>query len=155
MTTYENELWEGKLPRGWQRRIKGHIEDQGLYPNGGTRVWKSSTYYSWFNMLQRCYTNSHPFNPKYYSDVRVYSRWVEGDGIQCGFLCFLEDMGERPEGMTLDRIDPTGHYTPDNCRWADTKTQASNKRKRLTPEKQLEMYGLLSKIFLRNYQIRY
>jgi hypothetical protein len=40
-------------------------------------------------------------------------------------------MGERPEGMTLDRIDPEGNYEPGNVRWADAKTQAANKRKRL------------------------
>lgn len=146
------ELWEGKLPRGWSKRIPNHYES---HPDISNRRIRSPTYESWYNMLHRCYTNSHPHNSEYYSDIRVYRRWVEGDGTKHGFLCFLEDMGERPESMTLDRIDPTGHYTPDNCRWADAKTQAANKRKRLTPEKQLEMYGLLSKIFLRNYQIRY
>jgi hypothetical protein len=44
------------------------------------------------------------------------------------FENFLSDMGERPEGMTLDRLDNTRGYEPGNCRWADSTTQAVNKR---------------------------
>lgn len=45
-----------------------------------------------------------------------------------GFLNFLQDMGDRPEGKTLDRIDVNGGYNKSNCRWADAKTQAFNTR---------------------------
>jgi len=54
--------------------------------------------------------------------ITVCDRWVNS------FELFLEDMGERPDGMTLDRIDPNGNYEPNNCRWADDKTQRHNQR---------------------------
>lgn len=82
----------------------------------------SSTYGSWSSMRTRC------LNP----NVREFRHWG-GRGITVcdqwtDFANFHEDMGDRPEGTTLDRIDVNGGYEPGNCRWADTVTQAHNKR---------------------------
>lgn len=82
----------------------------------------SPTYNTWYGMKQRC---SNPKNKcyKYYGarGISVCSRWLNS------FENFLEDMGERPEGLTLDRIDNNGNYEPDNCRWATAIEQEANK----------------------------
>lgn len=74
-------------------------------------------------MIKRCEVKSN-WAYQYYGarGVTVCKRWRED------FYSFVADMGERPEGYTLDRIDSYGNYAPDNCRWADRKTQAKNHR---------------------------
>lgn len=98
---------------GMSRRTHGH---------GGKRA--SLTYKKWCGMIRRC-TNKNEQNYSRYggAGIRVAERWRL-------FENFLADMGECPHGMTLDRIDSSGHYEPGNCRWADTHTQNVN-RKRL------------------------
>lgn len=80
-------------------------------------------------MLDRCYLETAP-NYRWYGakGVTVCERWRVGANELTGFQAFMADMGERPEGLTLDRIDPRLPYEPSNCRWATWAQQGSNRR---------------------------
>ncbi len=80
------------------------------------RKSKTLTYRRWCDMKVRC--RRHPS----YVDVDVCDRWAKS------FEAFLEDMGECPRGLTLDRIEGSGHYEPGNCRWATQRAQTNNRK---------------------------
>jgi hypothetical protein len=72
-------------------------------------------------MRMRCNRPSFPSYPKYGGrGITMDPRWEK-------FSNFFEDMGERPPGTSLDRIDGKGNYTKSNCRWADQETQTMNR----------------------------
>lgn len=90
-------------------------EKKGNYRHG---MYGTPTYKSWSEMKARCKNPNHSRGK--YEDITYCAEWEK-------FENFFRDMGIRPEGTSLDRINTYGNYEPSNCRWADIFTQENNK----------------------------
>jgi hypothetical protein len=96
----------------------------------------SPTYHTWRSMHRRCKSDEHAANYRE-RGIRVCDRWAL-------FENFLADMGERPEGMTIDRRDNDRGYEPGNCRWATSAQQTRNRSfTRLTANLVLDIHQRL------------
>jgi hypothetical protein len=120
---------KGKIIAGYSLR-NGLSQSCGCLRNervraaiGTVRLGNEKTYKTWSDMRQRCY---NPNDPGYKNwggrGIRICRRWRT-------FANFLADMGPRPPGMTIERRNNDGNYTPSNCVWLPKAKQARNRRK--------------------------
>jgi len=87
-------------------------------------MWKTPEYNAWRDMRSRCYRSTHRHFKNWGGrGITVCERWRES------FEAFYEDMGPRPEGHSIDRIDNSGNYEPGNCRWTTSTQQLRNTRR--------------------------
>ena len=103
------------------------INKQGRVYQYDKSSWKtySRTYWSFKDMHRRC---NDPTRPEYYRyggrGIAVCERWMKYEN-------FLADMGEKPDGLSLDRIDNDKGYSKENCRWATQTQQCRNTRRNI------------------------
>lgn len=96
----------------------------GRYKHGHAEQGISPTYHSWAGMKARC------TNPNHQAWLDYGGRGITIDPRWENFANFLEDMGEKPKGLSLDRIDNDKGYFKQNCRWATREVQNTNQRMR-------------------------
>lgn len=127
--TLNRDAWKKTRSCGCLRR------DHAASLNTQHGMTGSPTYISWQGMIRRC-TNPSAADYHRYGGrgITVCQRWRD-------FSAFLEDMGERPAGLTLDRIDNNRGYEPGNCRWSTVTEQNRNRRPRSACKRGHELIG--------------
>lgn len=107
---------------GCLRKELPKLEFHNLKHGHNRRNKTSQTYKTWKTMIQRCTNLKNPDYKNYGGrGIRVCEAWLSFEG-------FFQDMGERPPNMSLDRIDNSGDYRKENCKWSTAKEQARNMR---------------------------
>jgi hypothetical protein len=125
-------IWLCKCSCGVIKTVRGSDMVQGKTQSCGCLALENRTsngglsgtgiYNSWKSMLNRCENKNDPAYRNYGArGITVCDRWHDTS-------LFVEDMGPRPEGTSIDRIDNDGNYEMSNCRWADNYQQNSNRR---------------------------
>jgi len=118
----ETQVWGGHLKSGVTRSCGCLLTDFNKTSHKTHGMTKTRTYKSWRSMKMRCTLPSMPSYKNY------AGKGIGFDESWNDFNKFYEDMGERPEGMTLDRIDSSKGYSKDNCRWATPAQQQANRK---------------------------
>ncbi len=114
--TESNRRWQVANPDKFKKSVR-RWQAKNMTP----------TYVTWYALLSRCRNPKRGNYPRYGGrGITVCERWDTWKGGS--FANFLADMGERPEGLSIDRIDNEGNYEPGNCRWATTAEQRVNQR---------------------------
>lgn len=121
----ERKILANSLTAGKTVSCGCYFRDTANKSNLKHGLGRTKTANIWRGMKQRC-NSSTSSHFKYYGGrgITVCERWQD-------YLNFLADMGECPEGHSIDRIDPDGDYTPENCRWIPQRLQARTTRKAL------------------------
>lgn len=125
-----SDLFSGRVKScGCQKRLRAQKMGKSNVRHGHTLGHvRSPTYLSWQNMMQRCYDQkTNGFHNYGGRGIVVCIEWHSFDR-------FFADMGTRPDGKTIERLDVNGDYGPDNCIWATLSHQSANRRnsKRIT-----------------------
>lgn len=128
--------WLCRDSSGVERPVRANTLRSGRSQSAGERhrravtthgMTGTPTFKSWESMKQRCLNpNAAGYAAYGGRGITVHAAWVNS------FETFLADMGERPQGTTIDRRDVNGPYTPDNCRWTTKSGQQRNRREMAT-----------------------